>query len=186
MNDFPMWIIKGNRTWSAATRARFRPSRSFGPVYVFGKPNLETNDEVAILFRDLDGELGITVAEVFQFAHVGRAARDHADANNVEQGAYTRGGLRDDEFSKSGKGESSGSTRVDRGGDAPPYTIGVRLNSVRSNVRKHVCVQVNESGRNNFAGGIDHLARQPGGNVTFQARDFTVANGHIADSLKIL
>ena len=91
-----------------------------------------------------------------------------------------------DELSKGGKGESSGSTRVERGGDASPHAIGVRLNSVRSNVGEHVGVQVNEAGRDDLAGGIDHLARLPGGNVAFQARDFAVANGHVADFLKIL
>ena len=60
------------------------------------------------------------------------------------------------------------------------HAIGVRLNSVRSNVGKHVRVHVNEAGRNDLPGGIDHLARLPGGNIAFQARDFAVANGHVA------
>ena len=73
------------------------------PGVFFGKANLETYDEVAILLRNLDGELGIAVAEVLQFTHVGRAARDHADANNVEQGPNPRGPAEMMNFRKAGK-----------------------------------------------------------------------------------
>ena len=51
-----------------------RPLQAFQivrPGVFFGEPNLETHDEVAVLLRDLDGELGVAVAEVFQFTHVG-------------------------------------------------------------------------------------------------------------------
>ena len=127
------------------------------PRVVLGEANLESHDQVPILIRRFDGEFRDAVAQVFEFSHVGSAARYHADRDHVQKSANPSSRALDNETAKGRKGEGAGGPRIDNGGDASSDTVGVRLDAVRADIGENVGMEINEPRRDDFSLGAEDL-----------------------------
>ena len=154
---------------------------------VAGEADFDAEDDVAVLFDGAEGEFGVGVADIEEFAPgVVVGVSGLSNYGDIEEGIHAGFYLAHDVLAEAGKGVGAGGTGVDDGGGAFGDAVGVGRDAEGSDAVVDMNVHVYEAGGDDFVAGVEDAAGFGGGDVGGEAGNLAGADGNVGFSGEVL